>query len=68
MAGSTASIEDRIERLARLAVRVGAGVVPDQDVYVLGWDVEQAPLVRAIAEEAYAGGAHFVTPTIGTST
>jgi aminopeptidase len=61
MAGSTASIEDRIERLARLAVRVGAGVVPDQDVYVLGWDVEQAPLVRAIAEEAYAGGAHFVT-------
>ncbi|HWT22639.1 MAG TPA: aminopeptidase [Solirubrobacteraceae bacterium] len=55
------STRERIDRLARLAVRVGAGVVPNQDVYVLGWDVEQAPIVRAVAEEAYAAGARFVT-------
>jgi aminopeptidase len=47
--------------LARLAVRVGAGVTPGQDVFVLGWDVEHAPIVRAVAEEAYAAGARFVS-------
>src|SRR4051794_966911 len=47
--------------LARLAVRVGAGVTPGQDVIVFGWGVEQAPIVRAVAEEAYVAGARFVS-------
>jgi len=49
------------QTLAELAVRVGVGVQPGQDVMVFGWDVEQAPIVRAVAEEAYARGARFVS-------
>ena len=47
--------------LARLAVRVGANVAPGQDVVVLAFDVEHAPLARAIADEAYRAGAHYVS-------
>jgi aminopeptidase len=47
--------------LADLAVRVGANVQNGQDVVVLAWDVEQAPLVRAVAESAYGRGARFVS-------
>ncbi len=50
-----------VERLAQLAVGVGVGVRPGQDVVVLGWDVEQAPIVRAVAEEAYRRGARYVS-------
>jgi aminopeptidase len=49
------------ERLARLAVRVGVNIAPGQDVVVLAYDVEHAPLARAIADEAYRAGAHYVT-------
>lgn len=48
-------------RLAGLAVRVGACVRPGQDVVVLAFDVEQAPIARAVAEAAYADGARFVS-------
>lgn len=47
--------------LARLAVRVGANVAPGQDVVVMAFDVEHAPLARAIADEAYRAGAHYVS-------
>ncbi len=47
--------------LARLAVQVGANVAPGQDVLVLAFDVEHAPLARAIADEAYRAGAHYVS-------
>jgi len=47
--------------LAELAVRVGANVQPGQEVVVLAWDVEQAPLVREIADCAYRHGARFVS-------
>ena len=40
---------------------VGANVQQGQDVVVLAWDVEQAPLVRAVAECAYGHGARFVS-------
>lgn len=50
-----------MERLAQLAVSVGVGLQRGQDVVVLGWDVEQAPNVRAVAEEAYKRGARFVS-------
>jgi aminopeptidase len=49
------------ERLADLAVCVGANVQNGQDVVVRAWDVEQAPLVRAVAESAYGRGARFVS-------
>jgi hypothetical protein len=47
--------------LADLAVCVGANVQNGQDVVVLAWDVEQAPVVRAVAESAYRRGARFVS-------
>jgi aminopeptidase len=53
--------DDRLHRLAQLTVRVGANVRPGQDVFLLGYDVVHAPLVRAIAEEAYAAGARHVS-------
>src|SRR5262249_41065930 len=44
---------------ARLAVRVGVNLQPGQRLTVNAF-VEHAPLVRAVAEEAYAAGARFV--------
>ena len=55
------SLEERVQGLARLAVRVGANVAPGQDVFVLAFDVAQAPIARAIAGEAYRAGARFVS-------
>src|SRR5581483_11142828 len=50
---------DHLPDYARLAVRVGLNVQPGQ---VLGVNalLEHAPLVRAVAAEAYAAGATFV--------
>jgi leucyl aminopeptidase (aminopeptidase T) len=42
-------VNDLEQRLAALAVRVGVGVRPGQDVVVLAWDVEQASLARSLA-------------------
>jgi aminopeptidase len=47
--------------LARLAVELGANVAPGQDVVVLAYDVEHAPLAREIADAAYEVGAHYVS-------
>jgi aminopeptidase len=52
---------DLTRRLAELAVCVGANVQAGQDVVVLAWDVEQAPLVREVADRAYRRGARFVS-------
>ena len=51
--------DERLERYAELAVRVGANVEPGQIVEVFGL-VEHAPLVRALARAAYAAGARYV--------
>lgn len=48
--------------LAELAVHVGADLQAGQDLVISAWDPVQAPLVRAIAEEAYASGARYVSP------
>jgi aminopeptidase len=53
------SNESRLERLAELAVRVGANVQPGQLVE-LSASVEHAPLVRHVARAAYAAGASYV--------
>ncbi len=59
MAEATAA--ELTRRLAELVVSVGVDVRPGQDVVVLGWDVEHAPIVRAVAEQAYRRGARYVS-------
>lgn len=54
-------MSSRVDRLAELAVGVGANVQPGQDVVVLAFDVEQAPVARAVADAAYRRGARFVS-------
>jgi aminopeptidase len=51
--------DNRLQRLARLAVEVGANVQPGQPVVVRG-RVEHAPLAREIARAAYRAGAMTV--------
>jgi aminopeptidase len=55
------SVEKRTRALARLAVNVGANVDAGQHVFLLVFDVQQAPVGRAIAEAAYEAGARFVS-------
>jgi aminopeptidase len=55
--------EERLARLADLAVRLGANVQPGQEL-VLVYQVEQSPVARAIARAALAAGARRVTPLI----
>ena len=51
--------EREIDRLAELAVRFGANVQPGQ-VLVVGGELGQEPLVRAITRAGYKAGARFV--------
>ena len=51
--------EERLQRYARLAVRVGVNVQPGQTLAVNA-QLEHAPFVRAVTEEAYAAGARYV--------
>ena len=53
--------DDYLTLLAKLAVHVGADLQPGQDVLVTAWDPQQAPVARAVAEEAYASGARYVS-------
>ena len=50
---------DRIQALARLTVQVGCNLQPGQTLAVNAL-AEHAPLVRAVAKEAYAAGARYV--------
>jgi aminopeptidase len=50
----------RLDRLAAVAVRVGLGLEPGQEV-VLTAPLEAVPLVRRITEHAYKAGASLVT-------
>jgi aminopeptidase len=52
-------VNPRLESYARLAVRTGANVQPGQTLLVDA-ELEHAPLVRAIAAEAYGAGAAYV--------
>jgi len=52
---------DYVKLLAKLAVHVGADLHTGQDVVIAAWDPTQAPVARAIAEEAYASGARYVS-------
>ena len=56
-----ASVDERTEKLARLAVRVGANVQPGQDVFVLVMDLQHAAMARAVTAAAYEAGARYVS-------
>ena len=56
--------EERLQRYAELAVRVGANVQPGQDAVVTCL-VEHAEIARAIAREAYRAGARHVVVLYG---
>ena len=51
--------DERLERYAELAVRVGSNVAPGQTLNVQ-CSIEHAPLARAIARAAYSAGAAYV--------
>jgi aminopeptidase len=52
-------LNERLEKYAELAVRVGANVQEGQTVFV-GTIVEHAPLARALARASYRAGARYV--------
>ena len=52
-------MDERLERYAELAVRVGANVQPGQEVFVQPM-VEHAELGRALVRQAYEAGASYV--------
>ena len=56
---ATKKAEDRLERYAELAVRVGANVEEGQNVFIAS-QIEHAPLARALTRAAYAAGARYV--------
>jgi aminopeptidase len=57
--GTDLDRDERLERYAELAVRVGANIEPGQTVFVQ-MIVEHAPFARAVTRAAYAAGARYV--------
>ena len=53
----------KLDKLAEVAVKVGLGLQPGQDL-VMTASAEALPLVRRIAEHAYRAGAGLVTPLL----
>ena len=51
--------DERLERYAELAVRVGANVQEGQEVFLLT-TVDHVPLARALTRQAYLAGASYV--------
>ena len=56
----TPEFETKLDRLAEVAVRVGLGLAPNQEVLMTA-TVEALPLVRRITEHAYKAGGALVT-------
>ena len=52
-------LDERLERYAELAVRVGTNLQEGQNIFITA-RVEHAPLVRALARAAYRAGARYV--------
>ena len=57
-------MDERLERYAELAVRIGGNVQPGQEVFLHGL-VEHAELVRALTRQAYRAGAAYVNVLYG---
>ena len=56
----TDEFAQKLDRLAEVAVRIGLGLAPRQEM-VMTATLEQVPLVRRITEHAYKAGASAVT-------
>lgn len=56
----TLSHEERLDRLGEVAVKVGLGLKPGQEL-VMTASIDALPLVRRITEHAYKAGASLVT-------
>src|ERR1700759_3452362 len=54
------SFEQKLDRLAEVAIRIGLGLVPGQEL-VLTAPTDALPLVRRVTEHAYKAGAKLVT-------
>ena len=54
------SFDQKLDRLAEVAVRVGAGLQPDQELVITA-PIDALPLVRLITAHAYKAGAKLVT-------
>ena len=54
------SFDQKLDRLAEIAVRIGAGLKPDQELVITA-PVDALPLVRLITRHAYKIGAKLVT-------
>jgi aminopeptidase len=52
-------VDERLERYAQLAVRVGVNIADGQTVFISA-RLEHAPLVRALTRAAYGAGARYV--------
>ena len=52
-------VDERLERYAELAVRVGVNIADDQTVFITA-RLEHAPLARALTRAAYGAGARYV--------
>jgi len=57
---SSLTFEEKLDRLAELAVRIGLGLQPGQEV-VMTASLDHVPLARRITEAAYRAGATLVT-------
>lgn len=55
------NFEERLDRLAEVAIKVGLGLQKGQDVVITA-PVEALPLVRRLNAHAYKAGASLVTP------
>ncbi len=55
----SASFEEKLRRLAKVAVQVGVGLQPGQKLYVNA-HIEALPLTRLVVEEAYKAGSRLV--------
>lgn len=58
------SFDEKLDRLALVAVRVGLNLQEGQEV-VLSASLDHLPLVRKITEQAYKAGAYLVTTLYG---
>jgi aminopeptidase len=55
--------EQKLDRLAEVAIRVGLGLAPGQEL-VMTATLDTLPLVRRITEQAYKAGASLVTTVL----
>jgi aminopeptidase len=58
---AVSNFEQRLDRLAEVAIKVGLGLQKGQELVITA-PVEGLPLVRRITEHAYKAGASLVTP------